>query len=93
MLSRFRHVPLVRINEVTRVSASTDLTRYVTYISLKNASRIQNRTYAIRNYIKENNDLSFYEKGVDVPTCPQNSHQKPRFWTMQNQTIGHCQKS
>ena len=60
----------------------------------QNASRIQNRTYAIRNYIKENNDLSFHEKGVDVPTCPLNSHQKSRpFWTMQNQTIGHRQKS
>ena len=44
-------------------------------------------------YIKENNDLSFYEKGVDVLTCPQNSHQKPKFWTIQNQTIGRCQKS
>ena len=92
MLSRFRHVPLVRINEVTRVSASTDLTRYVHRKRMPQGYKTELMQYVITS--KKIMIYFFYEKGVDVPTCPLNSHQKSRpFWTMQNQTIGHRQKS
>jgi len=54
MLSRFRHVPLARINKVTRVSASTDLTRCrCAYLSTKQSPKAE-----ILDHAESNNRIS-----------------------------------